>query len=280
MSSYTIFIRYKGLERAVLNAAYNTDGSFQITDLVTKGVKNPEFLIVTFNLPARDGRSRKILKADKAKYYVNNRVAINHHVSGRIHIKGEKPETVIQGFDVVTGRPKGIGLDDGFDLQNETNDGYQFLGARFWGLNLIQPYESKTSQRVVFSDEEINYQTMGDVGKSVAFTVLFFHIPIKLLSSDDLEKGSVYYRLERFKKPLFLKLLVNKHNHGFVVGVSCLKSRCDSKGKLGFTMSAGATKIDEKTDTCKNIAIIYPSNRDVKNEDYISLNFEDFKKED
>lgn len=186
MNSFTIIIRYKSSETAVLNATYNhPDGSFQITDLITKHIENPEYEIVTFDIPVNKVGREKTITADKERYFTNNRVVINHHSSGKLHVKGEIKGTVIQGFDQGTGLPKGVGLVDGFDLVNDTNDGYQFLGGVFWGLNKVQNYISKTSEKITFCDDEINYQTMRNTGAKTAFTVLFFHFPILKVKNDN-----------------------------------------------------------------------------------------------
>ncbi|MBA4336543.1 hypothetical protein C0416_02090 [bacterium] len=274
MNSFAIIIRYKNSETAVLNAAYNPDGSFQITDLITKHIENPEYEIGTFDMPVNKVGREKTIEANKTRYFTNNRIVINHHVSGKIHVKGEKKGAIIQGFDTETGLPKGVGLIDGFDLINDTNDGYQFLGGVFWGLNKVPKYISKTSEKIIFSDEEVNYQTMRNTGSKLAFTVLFFHLPLPKVSDEELKNGCMYYSLENFIRPLFLKILKPEKNYSFVVGVTCMKSRINNDNEFGCHLLAGATKINPETGTCKNIAIFYPSYRGEKTENYYSLNFE------
>ncbi len=262
----------------MLNAAYNSDGSFQIVDLISKHVENPEYEIVIFDMPVNKVGRGKTIKVDEKRYFANNRVVINHHISGKLHVKGERKETIIQGFDSETGLPKGAGLLDGFNLLNDTNDGYQFLGGIFWGLNKINGHTSKTSEKIIFSDEDVNYQTMRDTGSKLAFTVLFFHLPLSKVSEVDLENGYMYYSLEKFIRPLYLKLLKPDKYYGFLIGVSCMKSRINNDNEFGFHLSAGATKINPETGTCKNLAILYPSYRGEKTENYHSLNYLDFKK--
>lgn len=265
--SYTLNIQYKKYETAILNCSFGSDGSFYLVDLVSNHSSEHAYEIMTFNSPVNKVGMEKIIKIDKKRYYSKNKLKFSHHASGFFQVSGEKPGTVISGVDKETGAPKGASV-QAFKLKIDTNDGGPFLTGHFWGLNSLPSRKSKTSAKICFSDDEINYQSMNNKGIKPSFALLFFHLPINKLSEEEQKKDWIYYDYKHYKKPLLLRLIKGEKSFGYMVGISCLKCRCNSNYDFGYILSGGAGEIDKTTGTCKNIAIVFPSegnNADIEN---------------
>jgi hypothetical protein len=255
--SYTIFVQYKKAKAPLLNLSLAKDGSVHLIELISKYAESPEFEIVTYNLPVDKVGTGKTVKPDEKLYSANKRIKFSHHQSGLFQISGENSKEIISGVDTETGQPKGVAV-EAFKLKQVTNDGGPFLTANIWGVQHMPNKKSKSSEPIIFTEKEINYQSMNNSGEKHAFVFLFFHFPVSKFSTNDLNKDWFYYDYKHYKKPLLLRLLKEGIKHGYVIGVSCLKARTSFSSDFGYTMSGGAGEIDPKTGTCKNVAVIFP----------------------
>lgn len=270
--AYTLWVKYKKAEAPVLNMSFSSDGSVHLIDLVSRDTDLPEFEILTMDFPVDKVGTGKSLPTDKKHFYANHRLKFTHHQSGFFQVSGEDSTKIISGIDKNTGLPKGVSV-DAFKLKLSTNDGGPFMTANIWGVNYITSKRSKTSEEIKFTEKEIDYQSMNNNGQKSSFAFLFFHLPVTLFSSDQVKKEWVFYDYKHYKKPLLLRLLKESVNHGYVVGVSCLKARADFKENFGFAMMGGAGKIDPSTGTCKGIIVIFPRSKILTEAaDYFSLN--------
>lgn len=272
--AYNLYVKYKKAETPVLNISFSSDGSIHLIDLISKNVKSPEFEIATLDFPVNNVGMGKSVPIDKKIFYASHRLKFTHHQSGLFQVSGEDSSKIISGIDGQTGQPRGVAV-KAFELKTATNDGGPFLTGHFWGLHHLPYISSKSSEPIVFSEEDINYQSMNDKGKKLSFSFLFFHLPISKFTSEDLKKDWVFYNYHHYKKPLLLRLLKESITHGYLVGVSCLKSRTDSDENFGYFLCGGAGRIDPTNGTCKNVVVIFPRSKTPNDLNYHSLNYQD-----
>lgn len=269
--AYTVYIKYKKSEAAILNISFGRDASIYLTDMISRYAEDPVFEIIKYDLPM-DTRRTKEIKVDETRYKTKNQPKFSHHASGFFQLSSANKDkgAIISGIDDATNQPKGVSVNS-FSLKTSTNDDGPFLVGKFWGLNNIPLYNSKTSDQIYFQDNDINSQGLYNTGSRIAFAVYFFHIPIEKLSKDDLDKDWIKYDYINFKRPLILKLLKEPLSQGYVIGLACLKARCEHKSKFGFIISGGPGGIDKESNTCKNVSVIFPKPDYDIDLNYISL---------
>ncbi|MBA4336413.1 hypothetical protein C0416_01380 [bacterium] len=271
--SYTLYIKYKKSEAAVLNVSFGKDASMYSTDMVSRYINNPVYEVFTYDLPL-DSRLVKKIKADEKIYIMTNQPKFTHHTTGffQLSTANKTKGSIISGIDEITNMPKGVS-EDSFNLVNSTNDGGPFMTAKFWGLNNIPLYNSKTSEQIYFRDEDINLQRLNSAGSRLAFALLFYHIPVEKLSKDDLDKDWIDYFHPNFKHPARLRLLKEPLSKRYIVGIACLKARCDHDNNFGFIISGGPGPINKITNTCKNISVTFPKSNYPLDANHISLDY-------
>lgn len=268
--AYTIYIKYKKAYAPVFNISFSGDGSVHLVDLLSKHVDTPEYEIATLDFPVNKVGMGKEVALDKKRYFANHRIKFSHHKSGFFQISGEDSTKIISGLDDETGLPKGASI-EAFQLKQETNDGGPFMTANIWGIQHL-PYKSSSSTPIIFSEEQIDYQAMNNQGGKPAFVLLFFHFPIAQFKPENIHDDWGFYNYHHYKKPLLLRALKETEEHGYIVGISCLKARTNFKDDFGFTMSGGAGKINPDTGTCKNLIVIFPRPKCDSGQDSFSLN--------
>lgn len=269
--SHNIYVRYKGLETAVLHISTGSDGSIYFSDLVSRYHDKPEYEIVKYDLPL-DRKETKTVELNEKRYRTDFQPKFSHHSSGFCQISGIKKGTIISGIDENTGIQRGV-AEDSFALNTDTNDGGPFLTGVFWGLNKLPTYKSKTSKPIYFEDEDIDYQSLNNRGKKLAFAFMVFHIAENKIETIEGKEDWGYYNYENFKKPLLLKILNKDHSSTEKIGISCLKARSDMPSDFGFTLTGAPGEIDKKKNTCKNTAIIFPKPEYHRPLKYLSLNY-------